>query len=66
MKVAITGPAGFVGMNLVRLLSSHGHQIIAIDQRGFDTGHPPSVTTVHADILDAAAMRRALNGISMG
>ena len=66
MKVAITRPAGLVGVNLVRLLSSHGHQIIAIDQRGFDTGHAPSVTTVHGDILDAAAMRRSLNGISMG
>ncbi len=31
MKFAVTGGAGFVGNNIVKLLVSHGHNIVVID-----------------------------------
>ena len=65
MKVAVTGPAGYVGVNLVRLLLTQGHQVVAIDLREFDRISHPDLTAVRADILDAASMRVALDGVEV-
>lgn len=65
MKVAVTGPAGYVGVNLVRLLLDRGHHVVAIDRQGFDRIASPDVTEVRADILDTTAMRRALDGVEV-
>lgn len=41
MKILVTGAAGFIGSNLVEVLLSQGHEIIAIDN--FDNYYPKEV-----------------------
>ncbi|MCV7246624.1 NAD-dependent epimerase/dehydratase family protein [Mycobacterium mantenii] len=65
MKVAVTGPAGYVGVNLVRLLIERGNHVVAIDLKDSNRISHHNLTTVRADILDAAAMRTALDGVEV-
>lgn len=67
MKILVTGGAGFIGSNLVRLLVSRGHQVLNIDKLTY-AGNPSSLSDLHgnpnhqllqADICDADAMRKA-------
>lgn len=67
MKILVTGGAGFIGSNLVRLLVSRGHQILNIDKLTY-AGNPNSLSDLQgnpnhqllqADICDADAMRKA-------
>lgn len=65
MRVAVTGAGGFVGTNLVQLLLEQGHEV-----RGIDRVRPASavgrkLSWVEADILDPAAMRKALGGVEV-
>ena len=62
MKVAVTGAAGFLGLNLVTALRAAGHDVLAIDQVPFPD---PSVTSAQVDVLDEDAMTRALDGIEV-
>src|SRR5262245_21674027 len=68
MKILVTGGAGFIGSNLVRLLLSRGHQVLNVDKLTY-AGNPSSLNDVagnpdyrflKADICDAAAMESAL------
>ncbi|MRH87324.1 NAD-dependent epimerase/dehydratase family protein [Nocardia sp. SYP-A9097] len=61
MKVAVTGAAGFLGTNLLRLLTDRGHEVTAID-RVRPTTDTPGVTWVSGDVLDPASMRKTLDG----
>jgi dTDP-glucose 4,6-dehydratase len=67
MKILVTGGAGFIGSNLVRLLVTRGHQILNIDKLTY-AGNPRSLSDIEgnrnyqslqADICDADAMRKA-------
>ena len=66
MQVAVTGAAGFLGLNLVRLLAGDGHEVVAIDR----VAAPPvelgetegRVSWVEGDVLDEPSMLRALDG----
>jgi dTDP-glucose 4,6-dehydratase len=67
MKILVTGGAGFIGSNLVRLLVSRGHQVLNIDKLTY-AGNPRSLSDLQgnpnhqllqADICDADAMRKA-------
>ncbi|MEU7629398.1 NAD-dependent epimerase/dehydratase family protein [Nocardia sp. NPDC049220] len=60
MKVAVTGAAGYLGTNLIRLVTERGHEVTAIDRTVPDTAMPPNVTWVHGDVLDPASMHAAL------
>jgi dTDP-glucose 4,6-dehydratase len=67
MKIIVTGGAGFIGSNLVRLLvSTHGHQVLNVDSLTY-AGNPHSLADIQsnpgyrfaqADICDAPAMTR--------
>ncbi|WP_280358986.1 NAD-dependent epimerase/dehydratase family protein [Nocardia otitidiscaviarum] len=62
MKVAVTGAAGFLGTNLLRLLTDRGHEVTAIDRLRPTGVAEPGVTWVTGDVLDPASMRTALEG----
>ncbi|WP_067545491.1 NAD-dependent epimerase/dehydratase family protein [Nocardia crassostreae] len=62
MKVAVTGAAGFLGTNLLRLLTDRGHEVTAIDRVRPTGASEPGVTWVSGDVLDPASMRSALGG----
>jgi dTDP-glucose 4,6-dehydratase len=67
MKILVTGGAGFIGSNLVRLLvSTHGHEVLNVDALTY-AGNPHSLSDLadnpryrfaQADICDAPAMAR--------
>jgi len=67
MRILVTGGAGFIGSNLVRLLVSRGHQVLNVDKLTYagnlaslrDLNHLPNHRFLLADICDAAAMRDA-------
>lgn len=65
MKVAVTGPAGYVGVSLVRLLVERGHHVVATDLQDFKRLAHSNLETVRADILDAAALRAALDDVEV-
>lgn len=60
MKVAVTGAAGFLGTNLLRLLTDRGHEVTAIDR--IQGASQSGVTWVSGDVLDPASMRQTLDG----
>lgn len=62
-RLLVTGGAGFIGANLVRLLLDHGHQVTVLDnlaagRREYLDGL--SVEFIHGDILDRTTVERAV------
>jgi len=65
MRLAITGGAGFIGSNLVRLALDQGHEVCVIDD--FSTGFRENLEgtnarVVEGSVLDADALDSALEG----
>ncbi len=66
MKVAITGGAGFLGINLARYLHSKGHQIVSIDIAPFTyPDMQDKVEAITCDIRDGVGLKGAMHGIDM-
>ncbi|MCX5043308.1 NAD-dependent epimerase/dehydratase family protein [Aldersonia sp. NBC_00410] len=65
MKVAVTGAAGFVGVNLVEQLLDAGHEVVAIDRVRSNALAATGVTWIDGDILDLDSMIRALDGVEV-
>jgi dihydroflavonol-4-reductase len=64
MKVAVTGAAGFLGLNVVAALLEEDHDVLAIDRvRG--TTFAENLRWETTDILDEEAMARTLDGIEV-
>ena len=72
MHILITGGAGFIGSHLADDLIAQGHRVRALDNlapqvHGASSGGPaylhPDVELQEGDVRDAAAVRRALDGI---
>lgn len=67
MKIIVTGGAGFIGSNLVRLLVTRGHSVLNIDKLTYagnraslaDLASHPCHEFLEADICDAATIQSA-------
>lgn len=62
MKVAVTGAAGFLGLNVVHALVAEGHDVLALDRVPFPDA---SVESQVVDVLDERAMTAALEGVEV-
>jgi UDP-glucose 4-epimerase len=66
MKTLVTGGAGFIGSNLVRLLLAEGHEVTVLDnlssgyRRNLDPF--PEVRLIEGDVRDVGAVGRAVRG----
>jgi UDP-glucose-4-epimerase GalE len=57
MRVLVTGGAGYIGSQTVRVLQAQGHEVVVLDD--LSTGYPaavPGATLEVADITDTATM----------
>jgi dTDP-L-rhamnose 4-epimerase len=69
MKVLVSGGAGFIGQHVVRELLARGHEVRVMDSLRADVhagrtwSRPPDIEIVEADVRDAGALDRALDGI---
>src|SRR5436309_4048037 len=66
MKALVTGGAGFIGSNLVKLLIAEGHQVTVLDnllsgnKRNLEPF--PQVRFIHGDVRDPETVERATHG----
>ena len=62
MRICITGATGFVGGHAARLLAEHGHEVRATYRDGsrLEGLEALGIEPVKADVLDRAAIRRAV------
>jgi uronate dehydrogenase len=60
MRAVVTGAAGAIGRVVTAGLAGDGHTVVAVDRAELDV--PDGVTAVRADVLDADAMRTAMEG----
>ncbi len=62
MRVLVTGGAGYIGSVVSEELLGGGHAVVVLDNlaKGHRDAVPDGATFVHADLLDAEAVRRAL------
>jgi UDP-glucose 4-epimerase len=67
MKTLVTGGAGFIGSNIVRLLVEEGHQVTVLDN--LSSGYRcnldpfPEVRFIEGDVRDEANLNRAITGV---
>jgi UDP-glucose 4-epimerase len=69
MKALVTGGAGFIGSNIVKLLLGEGHQVAVLDNlmSGYRTNLDPfpEVEFVEGDVRDAATVNRLAKGVEV-
>lgn len=66
MKVLVTGGAGFLGINLIRLLIEKGiSNIVSVDIAEFDYPEKEIVNIFRGDIRDAQLMDKAMQGVDV-
>ena len=69
MKTLVTGGAGFIGSNIVRLLLTEGHDVTVLDN--FLSGYRcnlkpfPSVRLIEGDVRNADAVIQAAEGVEV-
>lgn len=69
MKTLVTGGAGFIGSNLVKVLASENHEVTVLDN--FMTGYREnlsglaSVQVINGDIRDEQAVATAIRGVDV-
>jgi dihydroflavonol-4-reductase len=63
-RVVVTGAGGFIGSAVTRVLADRGASVVAVLQPGADTRNVDGlpVERAEADMRDAAAVRKALDG----
>lgn len=66
MRILVVGASGYIGGRLVPLLQAHDHQLVLMsrDARPLADRYP-GVTVIAADLLDAATLPAALDGVDV-
>lgn len=64
-RFLVTGGAGFLGINLVRKLFEHGHDVTSLDIADFDYPERDRVRIVRGDIRNRRDVERAMEGAQM-
>jgi nucleoside-diphosphate-sugar epimerase len=66
MKYLVTGGSGFLGINIIRYLHSHGHQIVSLDIAEFDYPDMKShITIFKGDIRDKIVVDQAMHEVDI-
>lgn len=60
MKVALTGPTGFIGSHILTELQDHGHEVIGLVHDDPETVAASGAITAVVDLYDRSAVARAL------
>ena len=65
MKVLVTGAAGFIGSVVAEQFVAEGHQVVGLDslKYGRREAVDPAVEFIAGDLLDPAAVARAVDGV---
>jgi nucleoside-diphosphate-sugar epimerase len=64
-RYLLTGGAGFLGINMVRYLLEHDHEIISLDVAPFDYPERERITEITADIRDREAVDAAMQDVDV-
>src|SRR3984885_13016269 len=66
MKVALTGPNGFIGSHILTELQQHGHQVTALvrDDAQAGTVAARGATPVVVDLYDRPAVTKGFDGVA--
>ena len=62
MKIALIGPTGFVGTDVLKELLSRGHEVTALARDPAKLPAQPKLTVTKGDALDAAQVAHAVEG----
>ena len=65
MKVLVTGGGGFLGTRIVEMLRERGDQVVALGRGRYSHLERAGIEAIQADIRDAAAVRRACEGVDI-
>jgi UDP-glucose 4-epimerase len=69
MRALVTGGAGFIGSNVVKLLVEEGHSVVVLDNLSSgclcNLDPFPQIQFVQADVRDASALSRAMQGVEV-
>lgn len=69
MKTLVTGGAGFIGSNIVRLLIEEGHEVTVLDNflsgYRFNLDPFPSVHLIEGDVRDPEMVSKAISGVEV-
>jgi UDP-glucose 4-epimerase len=66
MRALVTGGAGFIGSNIIKLLIDEAHEVVVLDD--FSSGYRKNLTPytdvriVDGDVRDERALRNAVSG----
>ena len=61
----VTGGAGFLGINMIRLLLEKGHQIRSLDKEPFDYPEQDKIEVITGDIRDKERVDKAMKDIEI-
>ena len=65
MKFLVTGGAGFMGINLIRMLLDQGHGVRSYDIAPFSYPEAGQIDVLQGDVRDRSLHDRAFEGVDV-